>query len=75
MNHTEIWCTVNVTDLPPPIVGEKSLLGLELVPTDYNFVSNWSQLLVFVERIGAGKYASCLHSLILTIVMIVCAKY
>ena len=50
MNRTENRSTVNVTDLPHSIMGDKSLLVPELFPTDYNFVSNGSQLLVFVEH-------------------------
>ena len=60
-NNTEITCIVNITALPlPSMVGDQSVLVLELVPTDYSSVSIWNQLLVFVEHIGAGMWVTCL---------------
>lgn len=62
-NGTETTCTVNITALPFPT--EESLLVLKLVPTSCNFVSNRSQLLVFVEHIVAGMRVACMHYVML----------
>ena len=50
-NSTESTCTVNITAPPSSMV---EVLVLELMPTGCNFVSNQSQLSVFVEHFAAG---------------------
>ena len=57
-NSTETTCTVNITAIPPSVVGGQSLLILELLPSDYNLVSNQSLLSVFLDRIAAGVWAN-----------------
>lgn len=59
VNDTEFTCTVNVTAMPSSMVGEERLLAFELESTDYNFVSNKRQMLVFVEHIVAGVWIAC----------------
>ena len=54
MNSTETTCTVTINALPSSMVGDESVLVLELVPARCNFVSNMNQLLVFVEHLRAG---------------------
>lgn len=55
-NSSEITCTLDVNGLPPSMVAEESLLVLEMIPTNYYLVTTRSQLLVFVEYIGAGVW-------------------
>ena len=52
MNSTETTCNVTINSL----VGNESVLVLELVPARCNYVSNMSQLVVFVEHIRAGLF-------------------
>ena len=56
MNSTETTCPVTINSLPSSMVGNESVLVLELVPARCNYVSNMSQLVVFVEHIRAGVF-------------------
>ena len=57
INSTETTCPVTINDLPSIMMGDESVLVLELqlVPARCNFVSNMSQLLVHVKRNGSGE--------------------
>ena len=62
MNGTETTCNLTVNALPSSMVGDESVLKLQLVPARCNFVSNMSQLLVLVRHIaGAGEWVACMH--------------
>ena len=54
MNSTETTCNLNISDLPSSMMGNESVLVLELFNSSCNFVSNMNQLLVLVEHIHAG---------------------
>ena len=59
MNDTEVTCTISVTGLPSFKAGEQSLLVVEMSPSNYNWVSNRNQLMVFVENIATGILNVC----------------